>query len=65
VKLFINVALSILGVLFMIAAFKTRGLVSRGWREGDPIVPISKAGRVILFLVGVSAILAAIGVISK
>ena len=28
-KLFINVALSILGVLFMIAAFKTRGFVAR------------------------------------
>jgi hypothetical protein len=66
VKLFINVALSILGVLFMIAAFKTRGFVSRGWRKGDPIIaPTTTAGRVILFLAGVSALLAAIGVLSK
>jgi uncharacterized membrane protein len=60
-----NGLLIILGVLFMIAAFKTRGFVPRWWRGKGPIHPITRTGRVIIFLTGVAAILAAFGVISK
>jgi hypothetical protein len=64
-KQFINVLLAFLGVVFMVAAFRTRGLVSRGWKAGDPVHPITTAGRVIVFLIGVVTLLAAVGVISK
>jgi uncharacterized membrane protein len=64
-KQFINVFLAFLGVVFMVAAFKTRGLVSRGWNGSGPIHPITTVGRVIIFLTGVAALLAAVGVISK
>ncbi len=60
-----NVLLIILGVLFMIAAFKTRGFVSRRWKKDGPIHPITRTGRVIIFLVGLSALLAAFGIMSK
>jgi hypothetical protein len=62
---FTNVLLAVLGVGFMVAAFKTTGLVSRGWKLGDPVHPITRAGRIIIFLTGVAALLAAVGVISK
>ena len=64
-KQFMNVFMAFLGVAFMIAAFKTRGFVSRGWKGSGPIHPITKAGRVIIFLTGVAALLAAVGVIPK
>jgi uncharacterized membrane protein len=64
-KIAINIVMAILGVMFMIAAFKTKGFITRGWREGDPIHPITTAGRVIIFLTGASALLAALGIISK
>ena len=57
--------MAFLGAAFMIAAFKTRGLVGRGWKGSGPIHPITKTGRVIIFLTGVAALLAAVGVISK
>jgi hypothetical protein len=61
----LDIFMAILGIDFMVAAFKTRGFIHRSWREGDPIVPITKIGRVIIFLVGVAALLAAFGIISK
>jgi len=61
----LNIFMAILGVAFMVAAFKTRGFTHRSWREGDPIAPITQIGRVIIFLVGVSVVLAALGIISK
>jgi hypothetical protein len=64
-KQFTNVFMAFLGVVFMVAAFKTRGFISRGWKTGDPIHPITTIGRVIIFLGGVAAVLAAVGVISK
>ncbi len=64
-KLFIDIFLVFLGVAFMIAAFKTDGLVTRRWKPGDPIHPITTTGRVIVFLTGVAALLAAVGIISK
>jgi hypothetical protein len=60
-----NGLLVVLGIIFMIAAFKTRGFVPRWWKGKGPIHPITRTGRVILFLVGLSAILAAFGIISK
>ena len=64
-QLFTNVLLALLGIVFMVAAFKTTGLVGRGWKAGDPVHPITTTGRVIIFLIGVVAMLAAVGVISK
>lgn len=64
-KQFINVFMAFLGVMFVIAAFKTNGFISRGWKKGDSIIPITTTGRVIIFLTGVAALLAAIGIISK
>jgi uncharacterized membrane protein len=60
-----NILLAVIGVLFMLAAFKTTGFVGRGWKAGDPVHPITTTGRVIIFLIGVVASLAAVGVISK
>jgi uncharacterized membrane protein len=57
-KQFINVFMALLGVVFMVAAFKTRGLVSRSWNGSGPVHPITTTGRVIIFLTGVAALLA-------
>jgi hypothetical protein len=64
-KQFTNLFMAFLGVIFMVAAFKTRGFVSRGWKGSGPIHPITTTGRVIIFLIGVAALLAAAGVILK
>lgn len=62
---FTNILLVIIGVVFMVAAFKTKGLATRRWDHSGPVHPITTAGRVIIFLTGVVALLAAVGVISK
>jgi hypothetical protein len=64
-KQFMNIFIALLGVVFVVAAFRTRGLVGRGWNGRGPIHPITTAGRVIIVLIGVAALLAAIGVIPK
>jgi hypothetical protein len=64
-KQFINVFLALLGVVFMIAAFKTRGFVLGRSRSTTDLRPITMAGRVIIFLTGLAALLAAVGIISK
>jgi hypothetical protein len=64
-KQFINVFLAFLGIGFIVAAFKTRGFVSRSWNGSGPIHPITTIGRVIIFLTGLAALLAAVGIISK
>ena len=64
-NLFTDITLAVLGVVFMVAAFKTDGFVTRGWKPGDPIHPITTTGRVIVFLTGGAAFLAAVGLISK
>lgn len=60
----INVFMAVLGVIFMAGAFIAEGLVAPFSGRG-PVRPISKAGRVIIFVAGLSIFLAAIGIIPK
>jgi hypothetical protein len=64
-KRLLDVLIALLGLAFIVGAFKTRGFVGRGWKGSGPIHPITATGRVIIFLVGVAALLAAFGIISK
>lgn len=61
---FTSILLGLLGVGLMIGAFVAKGFVAPFSGHG-PIQPMSITGRVIIFIVGLSLFLAALGVISE
>ncbi len=56
--MFTSILMCILGVLFMVMAFFTTGI--RGAFSRGPYRPITKAGRVIIFLLGMAVLVSGI-----